>query len=182
MIDLHIRPICILSVVLVAILSNNFHNSSQGYRLQPNTNTSKQSLYKQSTGMKFTNNNSMISRALAFNQSNLNDANKMQSKMSSGELGRPSNGISTNVERYVDQLSKSNPTEIATFPINDLPSETAVNVLKGLSVENLYKVLRSISIDDLSMLLQRLPQDQVNEILNKLPVNQKSDIQTRITS
>jgi hypothetical protein len=115
---------------------------------------------------------------LNFNRSNLNDANKM----SSAGIGTPLNGVSANIERYVDQLSKSNATEIASFPINDLPSEIAVIVLKGLSVQNLYKVLKNISIDDLSTLLQRLPQDQVNKILAKLSVNQKSDIQTRITS
>ena len=166
-----------MSIFLIVVLSNNFHNSCRGYSLQTNYDNKKQNMHDQSNTLNATNNNSMISRALVFNQSKLNDANKM----SSGEMGKPLNGVSTNVERYLDQLSKSSPTEIATFPINDLPSETAVNVLKGLTVENLYKVLKSISIDDLSTLLQRLPQDQVNGILNKLSDNQKSEIQTRIT-
>lgn len=105
-----------------------------------------------------------------------------ESKMSTGELGPPSNGVSVNTKRYIDQLSNSSSTEIASFPINDLPSETTMNVLKGLSVLNLYKVLTSISVDDLSTLLQRLTPDQVNQILDKLPQNQKRDIQNRIAS
>lgn len=173
-----IRFISITLVILVAIASNNLYNSSKGYQLQTSTNASKQIIHSQSV-MNSTNNKNMIDkRGLAFNQSKQNDENKM----STGELGPPSNGISTNIKRYVDQLSNSSSSEIASFPINDLPSETTMDVLKGLSIQNLYKVLKSISVDDLSTLFQRLTPDQVNEILDKLPPNQKRDIQSRSTT
>jgi hypothetical protein len=168
---LHIRFISIVSVILVVILSYNFHNSFQEPRLQTYTNISVQIIPCQSTMM-----------------------NSTSKKMSTIELGQPLNGIPTNVKRYVDQLSNSSSSEIANFPINDLSSEKTTNVLCGLSVQNLYKVLKSISVDDLSTLFQRLspdqvkeilaklPANQVKEILAKLPANQKKDIQSRITS
>lgn len=171
-----IRVISIISVILVASWSNNFYNSSQAYQLQTSTNTSKQIIHTQSVTNSTNNKNMIDTRSLAFNQSKQND----EPKMSTGELGPPSNGIPPNVKRYIDQLSNSSSSEIAGFPINDLSSETTMNVLKGLSVQDLYKVLKSISVDDLSTLLKRLTPDQVKEILDKLPPNQKMDIQSRI--
>jgi MgtE intracellular N domain len=169
-----VRVISIISVILVAIWSNNFYNSSQGYPLQTSTNTSKQIIHPESVTNSTNKKNMIDTRALAFNQSKQNEG-----KMSTGELGPPSNGIPANVKRYVDQLSNSSSSEIAGFPINDLSSETTMSVLKGLSVHNLYKVLKSIPVDDLSILLKRLTPDQVKEVLDKLPPNQKMDIQSR---
>jgi hypothetical protein len=186
-----IRVISIILVILVAIWSNNFYNSSQAYQLQTSTNTSKQIIHTQSVTNSTNNKNMIDTRALAFNQSKQNDEGKMSTgelgppsngipaNLSTGELGPPSNGIPANVKRYIDQLSNSSSSEIPGFPINDLSSETTMNVLKGLSVQNLYKVLKSISVDDLSTLLKRLTPDQVKETLDKLPPNQKMDIQSR---
>jgi hypothetical protein len=196
---MYIQVICLIWMVLLAIQSSYFHKLSQGYGLQiSNTNTTKNNL-SQGYGLQISNTNttknitqsqsglptsslsnkSMIdNRTRIFNQSKENGSNKM----SADRMGQPLNGNPTNVERYIEQLGKSSPSQIASFPINDLPSETTIEVLEGLSAQNLYKVLKSISVDALSTLLQSFSPDQISEILNKLSPDQKMDIQSRATS
>lgn len=176
----HLGSFCVISIILALIISINLHHLSQTYGLLTNANATKQIVQNQSTMMNsITNKNMTDERLNVFNKSRQNDEN---SRMSTPELGPPSNGVSTNIQRYIDQLSNSTSSEIASFPINDLPSETTMSILKGLSIQNLYKVLTSISTDDLSTLLQRLPPDQINQILDKLPANQKTDVQSRVAS
>jgi MgtE-like protein len=170
-----IRVIPIISIILVVIASINLYNYSKSYEIQTSTNTSNQIIHSQSVKNSTDTKNMTDERAIALNQSKQNDG----AKMSTGELGPPSKGISPNVKRYVDQVSVSSSSEIADFPINDLSPETTMDLLKGLSVQNLYKVLKSISAKDLSILFQRITPDQVKEILDKLPPNQKMDIQSR---
>ncbi len=150
---------------------------SNGYQIQNTSNISKQIHNNQSIPINSTNSKIVDKRAIALNQSK-----QSEKRMSSDELGTPINGIPTNIQRYIIQLSNSSPSEISSFPINDLSTENTVSILKGLSVKNLFKVLNSISVDDLSTLLHRLNPDLTNLILNKLSTNEKSDIQNRIKS
>ncbi len=173
----YIKLFPVISIIIAVLVSNYFYNLSDGFQMQNRTNISKQIIHNKLITINSTDNSLIDNRAIALNKSNQNEK-----RMSPGELGSPSNGIPTNIQRYINQLSSSPPDEIAGFPINDLSSETTVDIMKGLSVQNLFKVLKSISVDDLSTLLHRLTPDQVNMILNRLPQNQKTDIQSRIKS
>jgi hypothetical protein len=189
----YIKLFAITSIIFIIISSNNFYNLTHGYKQQKNaninTNITKQSDNKSSNSVsvpKLTiEKNITDERALAFNQSKQNG--DIETKMSSGELMSPSsslsNGTTTNLQGYINQLSNSTSDDIATFPINDLSQETIVALLKALSVQSLYKVLNSITVDDLSTLLNtNLTHEQANGILDRLPPNQKIEIQNRLVS
>jgi len=173
---LFIELLFFISLIIVVMISTNTYLSN-GYQVQNTSEISNQILHNQSVPINSTNSKILDKRDIALNQSK-----QSEKRMSSGELGTPLNGIPTNIQRYIIQLSNSSPSEISSFPINDLSIETTVNILKGLSVKNLFKVLNSISVDDLSTLLHKLNPDLTKLILNKLPTSEKSDIQNRIKS
>ena len=84
-------------------------------------------------------------------------------------------------EMIANDLHDLSPSEIVTYPLNELPPLDIIMIFNSLSVDDLEKTLKNIHPDNLrEILVVKLAQTKVDQVLNRLPENTVREILDRI--
>lgn len=113
--------------------------------------------------------------------SNLNNVSNMTRAEPEDIYNDTENGPGLVTEIIAGELSKSTPSEIANYPLDDLSSDDLLSVMNSLSTLDLIKVLNNVDIDILKV-LDNPGNQKVSEILNKLPPPERQKVLNKFTA